>query len=87
MLRPKPLLFLPARIGSGQGIKALENPLDRISRHTGSGVVDRDHRPVIGAERDPDGAARRRVFDGVMHQVPERLVQQEFLPACASACV
>src|SRR5262249_12717676 len=66
------------RSGPIDSVEAIEDTVAMTWRYAGSGVDDFDGRPASSVSHDDsDAAARRRVLDGVVHQVDQRLPDHE----------
>ena len=80
--RPDPPMSSDRRLAAA--IVAIENPRAHFRRDPGTAVADRERRPRrrVG-DVNPDAPAGRRVLDGVVHQVDQRLPQHEAIAGSA----
>src|SRR5262245_30119442 len=66
------------RSGLVDSVEAIEDTVAMVWRYAGPGVDNLDGWPGSSvAHDDPNASARRRILDGVVHQVDQRLPDDE----------
>src|SRR5262249_55937034 len=76
--QPEPRPAEITRSSLVDSVEAIEDTVPMVWRYAGPGVDDLDGRPSSSvSHEDPDASARRRILDGVVHQVEQRLPDDE----------